>query len=196
MRPIRTIASAMVMLLAAAACKGEESTDDPSGSLTLKDLRTATACPVDLDPSKLPEGLELRDATPYVTMSEYGAAVTVSCYFPIAGTAPAEEVEAKLVAAPPGTDIFSVEDESGGTWVNVIYNSTGVEEAPLQQAVSALSGEEVRQLQGTPGGLAGDGQPLAVRSFDHGDAGTALLFVYGEGTPTGDELAAVASALQ
>ena len=196
MRRIGRIASVIVMLLAAAGCKGEESPDGASGSLTLKDLRTAKTCPVDLDRSALPETLELRDATPYVTVSEYGAAVTVSCYFPIAGTAPSEEVEAKLVAAPPDTDIFSVEDESGGTWANVIYNSTGVEEAPLQQAVSALSGEEVRQLQGTPGGLAGEGQPLAVRSVEVEDAGTALLLVSGEGTPTGDELAAVASALQ
>ena len=186
------------MLLALAGCPEDEApTDGASGSLTLKDLRTATTCPVGVDASKLPEGLELSAAPPRANATEYGEAVQVTCQFPLVGAAPTEEVGVMLVAAPPATDIFSVESHSGGTWMNFIDNMTGVDEAPLEQSVAALSGEQVRQLQGTGGGLAGGGKPLAVRSVDVEEAGPALLLVYNYGGAdlTGDELAAVASAL-
>ncbi len=191
MTGIPAITSAVVTLVSVVGCAedapDEVPTESAAVSLALDDLRTATSCPVGIDGSTLPESLDLGDAAD-VSVVEYGAAVQVVCQFPVVGAAPAQEVQVMLVVAPSDTDVFSVESASGGTWANVIYNETGVDPARLEQSVSELAGEEAEILEG-------NGESLAVRSIEVADAGSGLLLVYGDDTRTGDELAAVASAL-
>lgn len=188
---VRTITSAILSLVLAGCTESDpvqEPSDGSSAALTLDDLRTATSCPVGIDGSQLPESLEL-DAVTVAAVTEYGAGVTVACRFPVVGATPAEEVQVMLVAVPPDSDLFAVESASGGTWVNLIYNETGVDPGELEESASGLPVEDVEQLEG-------NGESLAVRPFEVEDAGSALLLVYGEDNRTGDELAAVASAIR
>jgi hypothetical protein len=94
-----------------------------------------------------------------------------------------------LVAGPPDSNLFTVESASGGTWVNLIYNETGVDPGELEESASGLAAGDVEQLEG-------NGESLALKPFEVEDAGSALLLVYGEDNRTGDELAAVASAIR
>jgi len=162
---------------------GFDATSSSGSALRIDDLVDASDCPARFDVDSLPEGTTAMFDE--VRAEPQGDGAVVKC----SSSADSNGIEVTVVAAPDGTDLFDLETETGGSWVNSIHNTTGVDKDELETAVSSLSGDDVKVLEGR-------GESLAVRSLDVEDDGTGALFVYGDDKRTAEELTAFAETLQ
>lgn len=179
-----------------AGCGGDSSDDDSSGSdsslpaavVSLDELRDASVCPIAPSTSDLPDGVVLGAGDASVTDYD-GGGVAVLCDVPIEPGAASDEVTALIVAAPEGADVRTMETDSGGSWRNTIYNSTGVEQEAITAAVDELRDDDVDVLEGI-------GESVAVKQLAVDGTDQGLLLVYGDDAWSGDQLAAIAESLR